>query len=166
MDQQHPSGPPSVATLDGATDDVHASISPLLRRVRQLFRMDVVFVAKLADGRRTFEFVDAPQGSAVRVGESDPEEESYCYHIVEGRLPQVIPDTGALQQATGLAVTHMLGIGSYMGVPIVLPDGSVYGTLCCLSHQPRPDLQRDSADVLRGVALAVAARLDPKALRT
>ena len=95
----------------------------------------------------------------MRVGGSDPEEESYCYHVVKGRLPQVIPDTGALQQATGLAVTHVLGIGSYMGVPIVLADGRVYGTLCCLSHKPRPDLQRDSADILRGVALAVAAKL-------
>lgn len=105
------------------------------------------------------------EGSAVRVGGSDPEEESYCYHIVGGRLPQVIPDTGALQETAGLAVTHELGIGSYIGVPIVLPGGRLYGTLCCLSHKPRPGLQRDSADILRGVALAVAAKLAPKAPR-
>lgn len=161
MDQHPPVAAPAFATLDGATDESHATISAMLRRVRQLFRMDVVFVARIADGRRTFEHVEAPDGSRVRVGGSDPQEESYCYHIVEGRLPQVIPDTGALQETSGLAVTHLLEIGSYVGVPILLPDGSVYGTLCCLGHKPRPDLTRDSADVLRGVALAVAARLRP-----
>ncbi len=165
MNEQPPRGAPAVATLEGATDELHATISPLLRRVRRLFRMDVVFVAKLAGGRRTFEFVEAPEDSAVRVGGSDPEEETYCFRIVKGRLPQVIPDTGALQEAAGLAVTHQIGIGSYMGVPIVLPDGSVYGTLCCLSHQTRLDLARDSADVLRGIALAVAAKLQPGATR-
>ena len=77
-----------------------------------------------------------------------------------GRLPQVIPDTGALQEVSGLAVTHALKIGSYLGVPITLANGQIYGTLCCLSHAPDPTLNETAAVKLRKIAIAVAATIE------
>ena len=78
---------------------------------------------------------------------------------MSGRLPQVIPDTGALQETAGLAVTHALEMGSYIGVPIRLKNGELYGTLCCFSRAPDPRLAQAAAAKLRGVARAVAVRL-------
>ena len=151
----------SVVTADGATGNQFESLTSLLADVRRLLRMDVVFVSQFLDGRRYFRHVQAQQGGGPvpRVGDSDALEDTYCHRIVRGRLPQVIPDTGALQEAAGLAVTHALEIGSYIGVPIRLKNGELYGTLCCFSRAPDPRLSSAAAAKLRGVAKAVAVRL-------
>ena len=150
----------SVATADGANGEQLAAISSLLADVRRVLKMDVVFVSEFVAGRRIFRHVKARAGSRhPAVGASDDLEDTYCYRIVTGRLPQVIPDTGALQETAGLAVTHALGIGSYIGVPIMMENGEVYGTLCCFSKAPDQRLSEAAAAKLRGVAVAVAARL-------
>jgi GAF domain-containing protein len=50
-------------------------------------------------------------------------------------------------------------IGAYIGVPIVLEDGQVYGTLCCFSRAADPELSESAAVKLRAISLAVAAKL-------
>ncbi|NKE67928.1 GAF domain-containing protein [Ramlibacter sp. RBP-2] len=152
----------TVATADFASDDRHKALSEFLARVRAALGMDIAFVSQFVDDQRVFRIVSvATQGpSPVAPGNSDPLVDSYCKRIVEGRLPRAIPDTSASAEASALAITRRLAIGSYLSVPIVLRNGEVYGTLCCFSHQARPDLGESDVLGLQDVASVIAAGID------
>lgn len=48
----------------------------------------------------------------------------------------------------------------YIGVPVQLSDGSVHGSLCCASNEPRPDLGDTELRFMQVLAGIVAARLE------
>jgi GAF domain-containing protein len=151
----------AVATADSATHPQHQSLSEFLSRVRQALDMDIAFVSEFVDDKRVFRVVSAvSDASPVRTGVSDPLIDTYCKQVVEGRLPQAIPDTDALPEARQLAITQHLRIGAYLSVPIVLRDGRVYGTLCCFSHEAWPGLGSTEILGLKDVADVIARGLD------
>ena len=61
--------------------------------------------------------------------------------MLDGGLDNIVRDASADPQVRALEITDEAGIGSYIGVPIVLSDGQVYGSFCCLSHEPDPALR-------------------------
>ncbi|TFZ03534.1 GAF domain-containing protein [Ramlibacter humi] len=148
-----------VVTADQRSARDQIPIRAFLSRVRHAFGMDVVFVSRFADGHRIIRFTDADLDDeyAVPEGASDPFEESYCHHIVEGRLPQVIRDTNDVPLALAITGTRICRVGSHLGVPIVASDGSVYGTVCCFSHAPKRSLgEREELEALREIAVLLA----------
>jgi GAF domain-containing protein len=148
-----------VATAENATDASHLPIQDFLAQVRTVFRMDVAFVSEFAQDRRIFRVVSsAAETPAIRAGDADPMLDTYCKMVVDGRLDRCVPDT-SVSPAAGLAVTTRLRIGAYLAATIRLPEGAVFGTLCCYSHSSRPDLQQRDADVLQVLADAVAASI-------
>jgi GAF domain-containing protein len=62
-----------------------------------------------------------------------------------------------LQESSDLAITQSLAIRAYLSAPVVLENGHVFGTVCCISHQVRADLRDRDAKALASVAQAVAA---------
>ncbi len=133
-----------------------------LRHIRALLGMDVIFVSEFLHGSRIFRFVDAASGtSVIKVGDSDPLDESYCQRIVDGRLPSVIPDAMASPAAREIAATAILGVRAHLSVPIVLRDGRVYGTVCCFSQSmAMPELDEVDAQALRDIAGTIASGLE------
>ncbi len=87
-------------------------------------------------------------------------EDSYCARIVDGRLPELIPDTAGVPEARRLPVTHTLPVGSHLSVPIRLSNGMVYGTFCCFGHEPDHSLNARDLAMLRTFAGLVAQRID------
>ncbi len=43
-------------------------------------------------------------------------------------------------------------MGSYCAVPLVLSDGRLYGTLCCVSHEPDPRLRESDLGIMERTA--------------
>ena len=136
-------------------------VEDLLHEAREALGMPIAFVSRFLDGRRVIEAVDATCPVPFKPGDSHAAEDTYCQRIVDGVLPQVVPDSAAHPVAAALPVTAELEIGSYVGVPIMLFDGSVYGTLCAYSDEARPVDERDSA-ILSLVARSVAQHLSSK----
>jgi GAF domain-containing protein len=155
----------AVATADGTNEDQLVHLSNLLRRVREAFHMDVVFVSEFVGLRRVFRHVSARKADAnlIHEGESEPLEQTYCAAIVEGRLPRAIRNARAIPEARRLKATERLAIGSHLAVPIVLRDGKVYGTICCFSHGVREELGEKHVEQLQAVARLVAQALERKA---
>lgn len=149
----------AVATSQDAQPELFRPLTFLLAQVRQSLGVDVVFVSKFVDRARVFEVVSAEGEAASRIapGVSDPLLDTYCQRIVDGRLPAIIADTSALPEAAGLRITRSLNIHAYLSAPVVLPNGEVFGTVCCISHRTRPDLREIDARALASVAEAVAA---------
>jgi len=122
----------------------------------------VAFVSQIDQDRRHFDIVSvaADTRASIRAGASDALIDTYCKLVIDGELPTVIPDAFDSSKAADLEITGKLGIRSYLSAPIVLASGEVFGTLCCFSSAPRPDLREADAQALRAVADAIAASIE------
>ena len=141
-----------VATSDTADPDLPAAVPQVLKLLRTHLNMDVAFVSQITEGRRTIKAADSTADfSAVQPGMSDPAEESWCQWVIEGRLPEVIKDAKPLV-ASGQAPNPGFPIGTHLSMPVRLPGGKVYGTLCCFSRDVQADVDigrlRYTADLL------------------
>ncbi len=105
-----------------------------LRALRSHLGVDVAFISEFRDGRRIYRYVDAARDhAAVHAGSSDPLEDTYCQRVVVGRLPELITDSAELPAASELGFTRLVPVGAHLCVPVRLYDGTLYGTLTCIS---------------------------------
>lgn len=156
----------ALINIDTGGKSVSDMLCESLHSVRLLLRMDVAFVAEFAEGLRVFRYVDgANECTAICPGDSDPLCDSYCERVLDGRLPQLIPDTSKLPAAVALPITAALFIGAYISVPIHFSDGQLYGTLCCFSSQPDETLNERDLDTLRMFATFAGRLLEAQARR-
>lgn len=110
-----------------------SAIGRALKAIRSHLGMEVAYVSEFVDNRTVFREVDAPGlEHLIKVGDSQSLEDAYCRHILEGRLPSLMPDTSAVPFAAAMPITAAVPIGKHMSVPLRLKDGEVYGMFCCL----------------------------------
>jgi len=86
--------------------------------------------------------------------------------MTKGEIPHLVNDAAADDRTADLPLTREAGIGAYVGVPIRLWDGTLYGTLCCLSRSAEPSLNGRDVRFLRVLAEIVADQLDRDQLET
>jgi len=126
------------------------SVPDILHAIRSHLNMEVAFVSEFTEGKRIFRYVDSDwSGNPVKINQSNPLEESYCQRVVDGRLPELIPDASCNRTALELPITCQLPVGAHMGVPIRLSDGSLYGTFCCFSRTPDHSLNTRDLALMR-----------------
>jgi GAF domain-containing protein len=141
-------------------------IETLLSLVRENMEMDVAFVSEFAGDQLAFRALEGDGESfGWREGESFPLDESYCKRVLDGRLPNVVPDARSEDSTKDLWVTSEANIGSYAAVPVMLSDGSPYGTLCCVSHKADPGLRERDLGLMEGVARELSRRIQREGLR-
>jgi diguanylate cyclase (GGDEF)-like protein len=58
--------------------------------------------------------------------------------MVRGEGPRVAPESGAVSAYASAPASRHIRIGAYVGVPLTLPDGSLFGTLCGFDPEPQP----------------------------
>jgi response regulator RpfG family c-di-GMP phosphodiesterase len=141
------------------------AVERTLALAREALGMDVALVSKFAEDRMEFRALEGDAGSfGWQVSGGVPLEGTFCKRVVEGTLPNVVPDAGSDGRVSGLEVTHKAGIGSYVGLPLRFSDGRVYGTLCCLSHSAEPRLQERDARFMEVLARLVADQIEREEL--
>ena len=113
------------------------SITAALELVRAELAMDVAYVTRIDGGDLIVERL-CGDGAAFGIdgGVTVPRDQTYCQQMLDGRLPKVIPDTGAEPRARGLSDAPKATPGAYAGVPLTLADGRQYGALCAVNRQP------------------------------
>lgn len=142
---------PQVTGIAGQSGD--AMINTALEFVRTHLNMEVAYLSEFIGDDLVFRAVSAPGFEDMcHVGGSIPLDQVYCRHILAGRLPELIPDTGAEEICQSLALTHAIPIKSHVSVPIRRRDGSPYGMFCCLSRSTRSDLTPRDLNVMRAFA--------------
>jgi HD-GYP domain-containing protein (c-di-GMP phosphodiesterase class II) len=155
---------------DGGLDGLaHLANQPTVENaiaaVREFLEMDMAF---------TSEFTDEHQVLRVLCGDTEsfyaaeglelPLEYTYCQRVLDGRLPNLIPDTHADERAAELPGTTMGGIGSYVSMPLRFSDGRLYGTLCAASHEAKNDLGYRELQFLQVFARLVSDILEREEL--
>ena len=115
----------------------------LLAAAREVLGMELAYLAEIEQTALVLRDVDGDTVAygGVAAGFTLSREYSWCHAMVTGEAPQLVPDTDALPQAADHPFVHAMGIRAYAGVPVHRPDGSLYGSLCCLSRKPQPDLR-------------------------
>jgi EAL domain-containing protein (putative c-di-GMP-specific phosphodiesterase class I) len=131
------------------TADPHAVTNGGMHKILQLARrhlhMDVAFVAEFSDGDQVYRGLAGDADSfGFAINDRVPLPETYCRLMTSGKVPNAIPDTAAEPAVGDLRVTVKAGIASYVGVPVHLPDGSLYGSLCTVSHTTQPVDEKDA----------------------
>jgi EAL domain-containing protein (putative c-di-GMP-specific phosphodiesterase class I) len=146
------------ALLEGA---VSSSVDELLELVRRYADVDVAFVGEFSSGRRIIRFVrgEGPAATSL-VGRSHELGASYCRLIAERDVPALIDDVAEHPSLRALPVTAELDIASYIGVPIHLSGGELYGTLCGFGHETCFEWPPGLLALLEAVAELVAVRLE------
>ncbi|OYT91750.1 MAG: hypothetical protein CFE43_11660 [Burkholderiales bacterium PBB3] len=149
-----------VATADASDTLIDRAVADMLVLLKDRMKMDVVFVSEFVDGKQVFRYVDAPQEPPVmQEGDSDLLERTWCQRVVDGRLPEVIPNVAQFAGKDQLPPAPF-DIGTYLSTPVLLGGGQVYGTLCCLSFSPLESVQERDLKNLRSVAQLVAKKID------
>ncbi len=154
----------AVVTADMSHGQVDRSVREVLQLMREHLAMEVAFVSRFDQGRRVLRQVETNDAYwRDAEGSSDPLERSFCQRVVDGRLPQLVTDLRKLPDFAELPETPV-PIGAHLSVPIVLPDGAVYGTACCFSSAPNEALTHRDLKRLQ-MAADMMARLIAKSRR-
>lgn len=123
--------------------DPGAAVDRILSAAQATLGMELSFITRLdGDTQRLVHVSEEENAFGWRPGLQLPAENSYCHYVVTGRMPGLIPDTAAEPIAAALEITAQAGLGAYVGVPLELPGGRPYGTLCAVSRHARPELGR------------------------
>lgn len=151
------------AALDAA-DAYRPGADRVVQLARQQLGMDVAFLSEWRDGRQIFRSLDGSAASfGLRHNEGSLLSESYCQRVVDGRMPNAVADVRAEPAVRDLPVTTRRRIGAYVGVPVVLSDGSQYGMLCGMSHETEPTLNQRDVRFLSVLASLVADEVEAAA---
>ena len=137
------------------------AIEHMLRDVRETLDMDVAFVSKFDQDQLVFRALEGDAESfGWQEGESFPLDESYCKRVLDGRIPDVVTDAKGEDATKDLLVTSEADMGSYCAVALVLSDGRLYGTLCCVSHAPDPELRERDLEIMERTARWLVEQLE------
>lgn len=138
-------------------EGVESPIDLALKSVRTHLGMQVAYLSEFVENRSVFRGVDAPGlEHLIKVGDSQSLDDVYCRHIIEGRLPSLMPDTAAIPFAAAMPITDAVPIGKHMSIPIRLADGEVFGMFCCLGPQADPSLNERDLQTMKVFADLVA----------
>ena len=148
-----------LAEAAGETPPAEA-IDRILEAVRTHLGMDIAFASRFVDGRREFTHINSDRPAPAKPGDSEPQEETYCYKILHGQLPELIVDASEHPEAVALPITRALPVGSHLNVPLRLSDGTVYGSFCCLSHVPDRTLTDRDLLTMRAFADLAAGQIE------
>nr|WP_166534252.1 GAF domain-containing protein [Blastococcus xanthinilyticus] len=117
----------------------------LLDTARGRLGMDIAWVSLFSGDQQLIASATGDLDAMnVREGMSTPLESSFCVRVLSGQLPPVVTGAGRDPRTRDLPVTSDLGIGSYVGAPLLDADSRPLGMLCCLSREPGVQLDHES----------------------
>jgi diguanylate cyclase (GGDEF)-like protein len=161
--RQDPSRPASRA-LDALAsmtrERPEESVERALAAARELLGMQLAFLTEAVGDDLMLQALDgdpAPFGSP-RPGARMARVDTLCDRMLSGRIANVVPDVASAPGARG--ATASIGVGAYVGVPVRLTDGTIYGSLCCVSTRADPDLRDRDANLLEVLARMLADQVE------
>ncbi len=84
---------------------------------------------------------------------------TFCKDVRSSRVPVWFGDALAHPVFQDNPIPGMYGFRSYISVPLMLTDGSIFGTLCTLDPEPKP-VDEPQVQAMISLASLVAAQID------
>src|SRR5579864_8448711 len=105
----------------------------------------------------------AGEGFTIKVGDALPWADSIDWRMVEGTGPRVAPKIREITVYASAPFAQSMQVGAYIGAPLLLADGTIYGTLCGLDREEKTKAledQRRLVDMVAGLLSAIVSRED------
>ncbi|WP_199423104.1 sensor domain-containing phosphodiesterase [Actinotalea solisilvae] len=141
--------------------EAEAQVAELLHTAREALGLSVSFLSRLDGTTQHLEVVDTSLPLLFREGSTVKQSTSFCQAILDGRLPDVIPDVRDHPEARRLPAARFAHVRSYLSAPVTLSDGRLYGTFCAAGLTPDRDLSARDAALLKVLASAAAMIIEP-----
>ena len=91
--------------------------------------LDFWTVSRVVGGRQVYlQVTDNDLG--LGVGDGPAWDRSFCQAMWDESAPQVVPDVSTVPVYREREAALDLTVGSYVGIPLVGPDGDLFGTVC------------------------------------
>ena len=121
--------------------------------------MDVSFLAEFDEDKCIFRFVESNGSSKVVAGDTVALDDTICGLIASGELSGVIGDVVEHPAAVSSPFVVQHGIRSFVGAPVILPDGRLYGLLGGFGRRPDPMLRPRDGQFVSVLASFVSGML-------
>jgi hypothetical protein len=140
-----------------------AAAEGLLRLLYEHVGWDLWMVSRVEDDRQIV-LLSYPEGM-LREGAALPWERSLCRQMVEGNAPRLATVTAAVPAYAGLTDGPLRDVAAYVGIPLVAPDLTLFGTLCGVAFRAKPRSAARELAVVEGAARVLstlmAAGMEP-----
>ena len=121
--------------------------------------MDIAFLSSFTEGSQQVDYLDGDKEKvAFEEGLKVPLVHTYCTRVTAGAAPGVVPDAAAEPHMIELGAEEY--IGCYLGAPVILSDGRVYGMLCCVSKEPNHALDAKDEALIKLLADSLAVLVE------
>ena len=128
---------PNPFTRDNLPGAVLSEWQALIDTMAESFGVPAGLITRLDRDRIEILLSSETEGNPYTAGyvAQYPRSGWYCEHTLTTRALNLIPDASRDPQWHDNAAVTKLGIVSYMGMPILLPDGGEFGTVCFLDNK-------------------------------
>jgi EAL domain-containing protein (putative c-di-GMP-specific phosphodiesterase class I) len=136
-------------------------VAQLLATARRKLNLSVAFLSRVDETTRTMQVIDTSL-TGLQDGYAGPRDSGFCLAVIEGRLPRVMPDVRDVPEAVALLPADLPQIRGHVSVPVVLSDGTVYGTFCAFGLVTDPDVSPRDLALVEVLADAAALVIEPQ----
>ncbi|SDO07782.1 EAL domain-containing protein [Geodermatophilus sp. DSM 45219] len=147
--------------MERERSEAEEQVARLLRTARRKLDLSVAFLSRVDANTRTMQVVDTDLPSP-RDGYAGPRDSGFCLAVIEGRLPRVMPDARDVPEAVALLPADLPQIRGHVSVPVVLSDGTVYGTFCAYGLVTDPAVSPRDLALMEVLADAAALVIEPQ----
>jgi signal transduction histidine kinase len=136
---------------------VEESFDRLTRLASRLLNAPAAFVTVVDDAR---DFYKSIYGFAEPLATArELTGLTFCHYAVAGSEPLVIADTRAHPIYSQVPTVELLGVGAYLGVPLVTASGHAVGSFCVIDFEPH-DWDAGDVDVMRELAASTLREIE------
>src|SRR5680860_1363410 len=141
--------------------DSEQQLADLLTTAKESLHLSVAFVSRMDGTTQHLEVVESSVPFLFSEGATQEQATTFCQAIWDGKLPSVIPEVRKYPEAMKLPASRLPRIRSYVSVPIVLSDGSRYGTFCAAGLTSDKALSKRDNALMDVLARAASVIIEP-----
>ena len=141
--------------------DAEQQVADLLRTAKSSLQISVAFLTRMDGTTQHLEVVESSIPFLFKEGVTQKQDTTFCQAILDGKLPNVLPDVKQFPLAMTLPASRIPRIRSYVSVPVVLSDGTLYGTFCAAGLTSDKGLTKRDKSLMDILAHAAAVVIEP-----
>lgn len=147
----------SLSSFPSSETFSHAAASTL-KFLTQKIPFKLWMVTRLTNEQQIIIETNNDKTYGIQKGDQIDLSDTFCTHMVKGQGPHIATNPAEIPVYANSPSFKKMNIGSYIGVPIHLANGSLYGTLCAIDTDLKEEKIKDElamiqtfADMLGGV---------------
>lgn len=151
------------AFCDTPFADTAEAIDTALEIVMRHVSVRTAFVTQAVNGLANVLHAQDDSGCGIPAGAVVPQENTFCQYVRATDRPVVIPNSGLDPRTVQVSARIDFNMVAYIGVPIHLGNGELYGTLCAADPEPQ-DFRPEHVELMRVLAQRLASLIEQQAL--